>query len=96
MMALCAPVFVCLFVFLHCQTAFSISYFADEERIAQGSSYSILWLAPWVVTSEKSAMIFQLMPKSTNFVTLVLAAGHVRSMTKCISDVRKVNPLILV
>lgn len=28
--------FVCFF-FLHCQTAFSVSYFADEERIAQGS-----------------------------------------------------------
>lgn len=42
MMALCAPVLFLFFLFvgflfLHCQTVLSVSYFADEERIAQGS-----------------------------------------------------------
>lgn len=92
MMALCAPVFFVLFVCI-----FFFFYIVRQHLV-----FHILLMkkelhkAPWVVTSEKSAMIFQLVPKSSNFVTLVLAAGHVRSMTKCISDVRKVNPLILV
>lgn len=86
MMALCAPVFFFVFFYIVRQhLAFHILLMKKE-----------LHKAPWVVTSEKSAMIFLLMPKSSNFVTLVLATGHVRSMTKCISDVRKVNPLILV